>query len=86
MSIQTLPLNDIHGEWIQEKVLLHTHQLPFFSKLKRIILGGLEVIPNSGQYWIVCDKIDKLPDIDFVIAGKTFTLTGYDYVLQVSSD
>lgn len=50
------------------------------------MIGGLEVIPNSGQYWIVCDKIDKLPDIDFVIAGKTFTLTGYDYVLQITQE
>ena len=35
------------------------------------------------QYIIDCSKIDSLPPIDFVLAGKKFTLTGKDYVLKV---
>jgi len=48
------------------------------------MIGGVELIPGTGQYMIVCSKIDTLPDIDFVIGGKAFTLTGRDYVLQVT--
>lgn len=33
---------------------------------------------------ITCDKIPSLPTISFVLAGKTFTLQGKDYVLAVS--
>jgi cathepsin D len=33
-----------------------------------------------------CDVIKTLPNIDFIIAGNTFTLTPQDYVLQISSD
>ena len=32
---------------------------------------------------IDCSKIDSLPPIDFILAGKNFTLTGKDYVLKV---
>ena len=35
------------------------------------------------QYIIDCSKIDSLPPIDFVLGGKTFTLTGKEYVLKV---
>ena len=33
---------------------------------------------------IDCSKIDSLPPIDFVLAGKKFTLTGKQYVMKVS--
>jgi cathepsin D len=38
-----------------------------------------------GEYMVHCDKIDQLPDVSFVIAGKTYTLKGEDYVLKVSA-
>lgn len=37
-----------------------------------------------GQYQIDCSIIDTLPEIEFMIAGKSFSLTGAEYVLQVS--
>jgi len=36
----------------------------------------------SGEYLIDCNRISSLPDVDFVINGKTYTLTGADYVLR----
>merc|ERR1712039_1169639 len=37
------------------------------------------------EYVIDCSKISSLPDLVVVLGGQTFTLTGKDYVLQVSS-
>ncbi|PIO58143.1 hypothetical protein TELCIR_20427 [Teladorsagia circumcincta] len=34
---------------------------------------------------IPCDKVPTLPDVSFVIGGKTFTLKGEDYVLKVKA-
>lgn len=34
---------------------------------------------------ISCAKIPSLPDINFVIGGKSFTLKGEDYILKVTS-
>jgi len=48
------------------------------------LIGGVELVPGTGQYMIDCNTIDSLPDIDFVIGGTPFTLSGKDYVLQVS--
>ncbi|XP_024888381.1 cathepsin D-like [Temnothorax curvispinosus] len=31
-----------------------------------------------------CDEISNLPDINFVIGGKTFPLTGQDYILKMT--
>merc|ERR1719334_2867833 len=31
-----------------------------------------------------CATIDSLPEVDFVIGGRTFTLSGKDYILQVT--
>ena len=35
---------------------------------------------------IDCAKIPTLPEIQIVLNGKTFTLTGKDYVLEVTSE
>lgn len=45
-------------------------------------IGGTPII--SGQYVIDCKLVEKLPQIDFVLGGKTFSLNGNDYVLKVS--
>ncbi|XP_077269720.1 lysosomal aspartic protease-like [Temnothorax americanus] len=33
-----------------------------------------------------CNEISNLPDINFVIGGKTFPLTGQDYILKIRED
>ncbi|XP_071569199.1 lysosomal aspartic protease-like isoform X1 [Temnothorax nylanderi] len=33
-----------------------------------------------------CDKISQFPDINFVIGGKTFPLTGQDYILKLGAE
>jgi len=43
-------------------------------------LGALEVLP--GEYSIDCGKIPSLPIISVGLGGKTFNLTGADYVLN----
>jgi cathepsin D len=34
---------------------------------------------------VSCERIPTLPDISFVIADKSYTLKGQDYILKVSS-
>merc|ERR1712142_882410 len=53
------------------------------DKINRMI-GGIELVPGTGQYFIICATIDVLPDIEVTIGGQTFTLTGRDYVLEVT--
>ncbi|KAG7890871.1 hypothetical protein KL936_002155 [Ogataea polymorpha] len=38
----------------------------------------------SGQYQIDCDKRDSLPDLTFNFNGYNFTISPYDYTLEVS--
>jgi len=47
-------------------------------------IGGIELIPGTGQYQMDCNAIDTLPEIDFVLNGMPFTLTGRDYVLEIT--
>lgn len=37
----------------------------------------------NGQYTVECDKRDSLPDMSFTLSGKEFTITPYDYILEV---
>merc|ERR1712227_938727 len=48
------------------------------------MIGGVELIPGSGQFFIICSEIPDMPDIDVVIGGKAFTLSSVDYILQVT--
>lgn len=50
-------------------------------KLNQII--GASPLPG-GQYLVNCTEVQNLPEISFTISGKTFTLTGEDYVLKIS--
>ena len=46
--------------------------------------AGVELIPGTGQYFMDCNSIDSLPDINFMLNGEPFALSGRDYVLQVT--
>merc|ERR1711964_590339 len=37
----------------------------------------------NGQYTVECDKRDSLPDISFTLSGYNFSITAYDYILEV---
>jgi saccharopepsin len=37
----------------------------------------------NGQYSVDCDKRDSLPDVTFRLAGHDFSITAYDYILEV---
>lgn len=41
---------------------------------------------TGGEYIVDCTLIPKLPTIDFVLNGDTFSLAGKDYVLAVSNN
>lgn len=45
-------------------------------------IGAFPIV--NGEYMIPCNATDNLPDVNFIIAGKSFTLTGKDYVLRIS--
>ncbi|KAF2862274.1 Asp-domain-containing protein [Piedraia hortae CBS 480.64] len=37
----------------------------------------------NGQYTVECEKRDKLPDLTFTLSGYNFSITAYDYILEV---
>ncbi|MCJ1249419.1 Vacuolar protease A [Trapelia coarctata] len=37
----------------------------------------------SGQYTVDCEKRDSLPDMSFTLSGYNFSITPYDYILEV---
>jgi len=37
----------------------------------------------NGQYSVDCDKRDSLPDLTFTLSGHDFSITPYDYILEV---
>ncbi|EMD84649.1 hypothetical protein COCC4DRAFT_198341 [Bipolaris maydis ATCC 48331] len=38
----------------------------------------------NGQYSVECDKRDSLPDLTFTLTGHNFTISAYDYILEIS--
>jgi len=51
------------------------------AKINELIMADTAVF---GRYKVPCNQVNKLPDINFVLSGKNFTLKGRDYVQQVS--
>jgi saccharopepsin len=37
----------------------------------------------NGQYTVECNKRDSLPDLTFTLSGYNFSITPYDYILEV---
>jgi saccharopepsin len=37
----------------------------------------------NGQYTVDCEKRDSLPDLTFSLTGHNFTISAYDYILEV---
>ncbi|KAI9797990.1 MAG: Vacuolar protease A [Piccolia ochrophora] len=37
----------------------------------------------NGQYTVECEKRKELPDLTFTLSGTNFTITSYDYILEV---
>lgn len=37
----------------------------------------------NGQYTVDCAKRDSLPDVTFKLSGKDFTISPYDYILEI---
>ena len=37
----------------------------------------------NGQYTIECDKRDSLPEMTFTLSGYNFSITAFDYILEV---
>ena len=37
----------------------------------------------NGQYTVECEKRDELPDLTFTLTGYNFTISAYDYILEV---
>ena len=46
-----------------------------------------KLLPSvEGESTVDCSQIDSMPNVDITLAGKTFTLTPEQYVLQVTED
>jgi len=51
------------------------------NKINKAI--GATPMPIGGAAIVDCDKVAAMPAMDFVIAGKTFTLTSEQYIMKV---
>lgn len=45
---------------------------------------GATIMPITGEGMIDCAKIPELPTIEFQLGGKTYALSGEDYILKVT--
>jgi hypothetical protein len=48
-------------------------------------LGASSAGFGSGEYMIDCNSIDSLPNLDIMIGGRNFTLTGEQYTIKINS-
>jgi len=56
------------------------------SEEARIVNKAIGASPIPGGQWTIdCAKVPSLPEVQFTIAGKEFSLSGKDYVLEMTS-
>ena len=48
-------------------------------------IGATQVMPWVQEYKVDCSQIDSLPDLTFDLGNKHFTISGKDYILEMSS-
>jgi len=57
------------------------------SVIKLVLDEICNLLPSpNGESILNCTTLDTLPDVSFVLAGKQFTLTPDQYVLQVAAE
>ena len=82
-SLLVGPVDEVHELIIYQSSSENDFIVNQVHTINRAI-GGLELIPGTGEYFVDCKTIDDLPDIDFMLNGTPFTLSGRDYVLEIT--
>lgn len=57
------------------------------EKVKDEMKSLCKLLPSpNGEATVDCSKLDSMPNVDIVLAGKTFTLTPKQYILEITED
>jgi phytepsin len=74
-------------EWLIKEAQQYVNSNSSIAKIEAEVEKICAKLPNtSPEYVIDCAKVPTLPDVDIVLGGKSFTLTGKQYVLEVTSE
>ncbi|GFN84848.1 cathepsin d [Plakobranchus ocellatus] len=49
-------------------------------------LGAKPLARNPKLHLLDCSKVDSLPDLEFIVSGKKFSITSRDYVIKVKGE
>ncbi|XP_071569193.1 lysosomal aspartic protease-like isoform X2 [Temnothorax nylanderi] len=66
------------------QAIVHTGNSVICGPPQTIAALDREIGVNDTDGLVDCNEISNLPDINFVIGGKTFRLTGQDYILKIT--
>jgi phytepsin len=70
-------------DYAQNMLAQNLTQEIIVNEVKRVC----DMVPSTGGTAAVdCDALPRMPNVDFVIAGKPFTLTPDQYVLKIAAD
>lgn len=86
VAFEGLGLGDEYAELVQTGAAIDTGTslITLPSTLAEIINAKIGATKSwSGQYQVDCDKRDSLPDLTLTFSGYNFTLSAYDYILEV---
>lgn len=86
VSFEGIGLGDEYTELFKTGAAIDTGTslITLPSSLAEIINAKIGATKSwSGQYQIECDTRDKLPDFTLNLGGVNFTLSAYDYTLEV---